>query len=81
MRAMRVHVKLLSRFREVLPPEAQGEITLVLPDGATIQHLVDHLDLSRRVKLISVNGEREKDRSRPLSEGDFVRIYPVVVGG
>jgi sulfur carrier protein ThiS len=81
MMAMRVHVKLLSRFREVLPPEARGEATIVLPEEATIEHLLEYLGLSKRVKLITVNGEREEDRGRRLAEGDSVRIFPVVVGG
>ena len=78
---MKVHVRLFSRFREKLPPEARGEATIELPDGASIQHLLAHLDIHRPVKLIVVNGERETDRDRILCDGDTVRIYPVVVGG
>jgi molybdopterin converting factor small subunit len=78
---MVVHVKLFSRFRDHLPRESRGEATVDLPDGATVQTLITHLGITRRVKLITVNGERETDTDRVLSEGDGVRIFPVVVGG
>jgi molybdopterin converting factor small subunit len=78
---MQVQVKLFSRFREHLPPEARGEATIQLPDGATIDDLVDRLGIVRRIKLITINGERQADYSRRLYDGDKVRIFPVVVGG
>lgn len=78
---MGVHVKLFSRFREHLPAEAKGEATIELPAGATVDHLLQHLGIGSRVKLIVVNGERETDQRRVLCDGDAVRIFPVVVGG
>ncbi len=78
---MQVQVRLFSRFREHLPPEARGEATIQLPDGATIDDLVDRLGIVRRIKLITINGERQADYSRRLHDGDNVRIFPVVVGG
>lgn len=78
---MHVQVRLFSRFREHLPPEARGEATIELPDGATVEDLLNHLGIQRRVKLISVNGERESDRDRVLCDGDSLRVFPIVVGG
>ena len=78
---MVVYVKLFSRFREHLPREARGEATVDVPDGATVDQLIAHLAITTRVKLITVNGERETDRNRTLYQGDAVRIFPVVVGG
>jgi sulfur carrier protein ThiS len=78
---MHVQVKLFSRFREYLPPEARGEATVKLPAGATVEDLLTHLGIQRRVKLLVVNGERETDRERILRDGDTVRIFPVVIGG
>jgi sulfur carrier protein ThiS len=78
---MHVHVKLFSRFREYLPPEARGEATVDLPAGATVGDLLNYLGIQRRVKLLAVNGERESDRGRILHDGDTVRIFPMVVGG
>jgi molybdopterin converting factor small subunit len=78
---MQVHVKLYSLFREHLPREARGEAILDLADGATVDDLVGQLGITRKVKLITVNGERDIDRSQPLRDGDSVRIFPFVVGG
>jgi molybdopterin converting factor small subunit len=78
---MHVHVKLFSRFREQLPREAGGEATLALPPGATVEHLLTHLAINRRVRLIVVNDEPEADRARVLHDGDTVKVFPIVVGG
>jgi molybdopterin converting factor small subunit len=78
---MQVQVKLFSLLREHLPEEAKGEGTIDLPEGATVEDLVEHLGIVRRIRILSINGERETDRARPLQEGDNVRIFPFVVGG
>ncbi|MGD2207770.1 MAG: MoaD/ThiS family protein [Anaerolineae bacterium] len=78
---MYVYVKLFSRFRQHLPREARGQATVELPDGATVQHLLDHLGIAGRVQLIAVNGEPNAERQRTLQDGEEVRIFPVVVGG
>jgi sulfur carrier protein ThiS len=78
---MQVHVKLFSRFRRHLPEEARGEATVEVARGATVARLLDELELTGRVGLVSVNDEPEPDRDRVLHEGDRVRIFPFVVGG
>jgi len=78
---MTVHVKLFSRFRRHLPNEAQGEANVELPEGATVAQLLDQLQISSRVQLVSVNGEPEPDRERVLQQDDSIRIFPFVVGG
>jgi sulfur carrier protein ThiS len=80
-----VHVQLFSRFRALLPDEARGRTTLDLPQGATVAHLLDALDLSDgahgRVQLVAVNGRPRPDPDHVLHDGDQVRIFPFVVGG
>lgn len=78
---MTVHVKLFSRFRRHLPEETRGEADVDLPQGATVAQLLDQLQISGRVQLVSVNGAPEPNRDRVLREGDSVRIFPFVVGG
>jgi sulfur carrier protein ThiS len=78
---MHVHVRLHSRFREHLPPEARGEATIELADGATVDDLLNLLGIDRRVKLMTINDQPETERTRPLREGDRVRVFPFVVGG
>jgi sulfur carrier protein ThiS len=78
---MQVEVMLFSRFREHLPPEARGEASIDLPEGATVAQVLARLAIDEHVKLLSVNGERETDWGRALHDGDKVRIFPIVVGG
>ncbi len=78
---MKVHVRLFSRFRGHLPLEAQGEAIIELPEDATVGHLLAHLGIVQRVRLIAINDEPETDQNRRLQDGDRVRIFPVVVGG
>jgi molybdopterin converting factor small subunit len=78
---MLVHVKLFAHFRERLPREARGAATVDLPDGATVEHLLAHLGIAERVKLVSINNKPETDRQRVLHDGDAVQIFPPVVGG
>ena len=78
---MHIEVTLFSRLRERLPREARGKATVELPDSATVEHLLTHLGITSRVKLITINGQTEADRARILCDGDQVRIFPIVVGG
>jgi sulfur carrier protein ThiS len=78
---MQVQVRLFSRLREYLPREARGEATVQVPEAATVADLLAHLGIAERVKLISINGQRETDPGRTLQNGDQVRIFPIVVGG
>lgn len=78
---MHIHVKLFSRFRQHLPQEAKGEAYVELPEGATVAQLLEHLEISGRVQLVSVNSKPEPDRDYVLHAGDRVRIFPFVVGG
>jgi sulfur carrier protein ThiS len=78
---MVVHVKLFSRFRQLLPRESRGEAEIRLPEGATIARLLEQLGAEGRVQLVSVNNEPEPDRERVLRDGDRVRVFPFGVGG
>ncbi len=78
---MRVQVKLFSTLREALPREARGTADLELAQEATVEELLTVLGIHDRVKLVTVNGERETDPRRCLAEGDMVYVFPPVVGG
>ena len=77
---MKIHVQLYSILREKLPPEANGKAVLQLKDGASLQDLLDDLDITRRV-VVSVNENHEADMSLRLQEGDRVKIFSSISGG
>ncbi len=78
---MRVQVKLFGRFRQALPSEARGQVAVDLPDGATVEDLLTHLGIDQPVRLVSINNQPDRDRARPLRDGDEVLVFPFVSGG
>ena len=77
---MNIRIQLYSILREKLPAEAKGQAVIRLDDGATLKELLEQLGIERRV-VISVNDIQEVDKSRPLAEGDEVKIFSSISGG
>ena len=77
---LKIHLQLYSILREKLPPESNGQAVLQLNDGASLQDLLDKLDITRRV-IVSVNDNHEPDMSSRLQDGDRVKIFSSVSGG
>ncbi len=77
-----VQAKLFATLRRQYPDLEIGEAMPVeLPDDATVQHLLDKLDLPReQVKIIFVNGIIKREKAS-LSDGDEIGIFPPVGGG
>ncbi len=80
---MRVRVKLMASLRSKLPPGSKGGVAeLELEPGATVAAALEALGISGgHVHLAMVNGAAEPDRSRTLSEGDELVVFPPVAGG
>ena len=79
---LQIRIHLFSVLREHLPPGGErGRATVTLPQGATVADLVAHLGITRRVRLVVVNGVQEEDRQRSLQDGDYVKFLPAMVGG
>ena len=77
---LKIHLQLYSILREKLPPESNGQAELQLNDGASLQDLLDKLDITRKI-VISVNDAHESDLSRRLQDGDQVKIFSSISGG
>ena len=77
---MEIHLQLYSILREKLPAEAKGRAVLHFDEGTTLADLLKELGIERRV-VISVNDIQETDRSRPLRDGDKIRIFSSISGG
>jgi sulfur carrier protein ThiS len=79
---MRVKVHLFSILREHLPPDGErGQAWVTLAQGATVADLIEQLGITRRVRLVAVNGVQESYRQRVLQDGDYVKLFPTMVGG
>jgi molybdopterin converting factor small subunit len=84
---MRITVKLFASLREKLPDSPNGVTETVLPDGASIQDLLEAFEIEDKMaQMLLVNGQqaprrREQRTRRPLEDGDVVSIFPPVAGG
>lgn len=77
---MQVHLILHGLLREKLPPDARGRAHLELPEGTTVQAVLDQLGVGPG-NLVTVNGEIEPDGQRVLQEGDLLRCFRPAKGG
>ena len=77
---MEVHLQLYSILREKLPSEVRGRVVLQLDEGTTLAEILEIFDIRRRV-VISLNSVHEPDHSRPVQDGDEVKVFSAVSGG
>lgn len=74
---MRVTVKLFATFRK---GRFDAEVREV-PPGTTVAKIVKDVRLPEREIAILLVNSRHADRSRELSDGDTLSIFPLVGGG
>lgn len=77
---MEVNLQLYSILREKIPTDPKGRAKLHLDEGATLADLLNELGIERKV-VISINGFQESDKSRPLRDGDGIKIFSSISGG
>lgn len=77
---MRINVLLHGLLRWKLARESKGHLTVELPDGATINDLLEALGVGILVKC-SLDGEIERDFTRQLEDGDDVCFFQPIGGG
>jgi sulfur carrier protein len=78
--SIRVSIRLYNRLRLLLPPEAEGETELELPEGSRVKDIHGALGISRPYP-IALNGVIEKDPDRLLEDGDRISVFAPVGGG
>ena len=88
---MRITFKLFAMLTDYLPRQVDGRprsgnvIELDLPEGITVQQVIDRFDLpARLVHLVLVDGTfvpKEERESRELVDGQTLAIWPPVAGG
>jgi molybdopterin converting factor small subunit len=79
---MIVHVKLFATLRRQYPDVGIGEpMPVELPDGATVEQLIECLRLpAEQVKIVFVNNIVQQEQYT-LNDGDELGIFPPVGGG
>jgi molybdopterin converting factor small subunit len=79
---MKVKLKLLATYRNVLPPEAaEGEIVLSISGEVSANDLVKRYGIpADESSVILVNGLTPKPGDY-LRDGDTVFVFPAIAGG
>ena len=82
---VQITFKLFATLTVHLPPTAvKHAVTVEVDETATPNQLIDRFSVPRaQVHLVLVNGVylADKDRDKPLREGDALAIWPPVAGG
>lgn len=75
---MQIHLKLMGMLKAKTPASGAIEVT----DGATIDDVLRALEIApQSIRVFTVNGEFERDRSRVLAPNDELTAIPPVGGG
>ena len=77
---MKVHLKLIATYREILPPEQNGKATIDVPEGATAASVLADLGVPIEESVILVDG-RSPNPGETLQEGNVVFTFPATAGG
>jgi len=75
---MQIRLKLMGMLKDRTPPGGALEV----PDGATIDDVLRALEIApQTVRVFTVNGQFERDRTRVLAANDELAAIPPVGGG
>ena len=79
---MKITVKLHGILRDYRPPGVKvDQFEIMMEEAAVARQAADHFGIPpQRVHAVFINGE-EAGLQSPLHDGDFVRLFPPVVGG
>jgi sulfur carrier protein ThiS len=78
LRAMQIRLKLMGMLKATMPPGGVLEVA----EGATIEDVLRALEIApQKVRVFTVNGEFERNRSRVLVANDELSAIPPVGGG
>lgn len=84
---MEIHVRLFANLRDRLPADARGRATLEMKDDASLQDLLDRLEIEARLaQMVLVDGQQApRDRGKRLRlilvHDQTLSIFPPVAGG
>jgi sulfur carrier protein ThiS len=77
---MQVDIQLFGALRDYLPSEQRGKATVELSSGASVQDVLDMLEIERAV-IVAINEEHDSDTSAQLEAGDKVLVFELAAGG
>ncbi len=80
---MRITVKLIATYRELLPKGTKGnKVEIEVPEGTTIEDVMNQFEVPiDESSVIILNGLTTLPLSTVLKEGDEVSAFSAVAGG
>ncbi|WP_320045619.1 MoaD/ThiS family protein [uncultured Ilyobacter sp.] len=79
---IKIEVRLFANLREMFPEESRGVKEFEIPEGFSIDELMDLIgEIDRSTVIIMQNGRREKDFKKKLKPDDRIALFPPVGGG
>ena len=84
---MKIEVRLFANLREKLPGALRGRATLELRPDASLEDLLERLEIEARMaQMVLVNGvqaprDPQARAALRLDDGDTVAIFPPLAGG
>ena len=79
---MKINVKLIATYRDLLPSEAQGnKIEIELPEGATVSDVMARFDVPQDESSVILLNGATVPLSTILAEGDTVTAFSAIAGG
>lgn len=74
---MKIKVKLFASLRSLGPDEQ----FLELPAGATIDDVINHINIPRAIKLLMIVNGEHRSQDHTLQDGDDLALFPPIAGG
>ena len=77
---MKVQLKLIASYRDLLPPENEGKAEVDVPEGTTAVSILADLGVPIDESVILVDG-RSPNPGETLQEGNVVFAFHATAGG
>lgn len=79
---MKITVKLLANYKDLLPPGSVGNtIEIEVPRGTTVAEAVSRFKVPLDDSSVIVLNGLTVDLNTPVSEGDIVTAFSAIAGG
>lgn len=82
---MKVELRVFATFRkpvaEILGQNTEESVFLDLPEGSTLDQLIEKIGLGEEMAIIPLVNGIHQDKSYQLIENDRVGLFPPVGGG
>lgn len=76
-----VNVRLYTILRHRADGEIRSRLTLELPAGATVEDVLQTLDVSDDLPIVMTVNAHNADATTALQAGDTVELIPAIAGG